>query len=164
MPSYLRRGAISEAIGKISSYKSNLANWKLNPNGKKPSMPNAGFIYPSMYRTVMYNQTGEYEAQIKVYVRNTWDWISVALRKSDMDYIYRHCKNRKMCAPTLQKRGKEWFLDYPFEEKVPLTKESMKNQTVVAVDLGIHTSATISVMRSDGTILGRHFCSFMASA
>ena len=101
MPSYLRRGAISEAIGKISSYKSSLSNWKLNPNGKKPSMPNAGFIYPSMYRTVMYNQTGEYEAQIKVYVRNTWDWISVALRKSDMDYIYRHCKNRKMCAPTL---------------------------------------------------------------
>ena len=160
MPSDLRRGAIREAIGKISSYKSNLANWKLNPNGKKPSMPNAGFIYPSMYRTVMYNQTGEYEAQIKVYVRNTWDWISVALRKSDMDYIYRHCKNRKMCAPTLQKRGKEWFLDFPFEEKVPLTKESMKNQTVVAVDLGIHTSATICVMRSDGTILGRHFCKF----
>ena len=156
-PSYLRRGAINEAIGKVSSYSSNLANWELNPNGREPSVPKAGFIYPTMYRTVMYNQTDEYKAQIKVYVRNTWDFIDVELRKSDMDYIKRHCNNRKMCAPVLQKRGKEWFLDFPFEEKVKLTNEDIKNQTVVAVDLGINTPATISVMRKDGTILGRHF-------
>lgn len=158
MPSYLRRGAINEAIGKISSYRSNLANWECNPNGKAPSVPKAGFVFPSMYRTVMYNQTGDYEAQIKVYIRNTWDWITIDLRKSDMDYIYRRCKNRKACAPTLQKRGKEWFLDFPFEEKVKLCDTVVFDQTVVAVDLGINTAATISVMRSDGTILGRHFC------
>lgn len=105
MPSYLRRGAINEAIGKISSYRSNLANWENNPNEKAPSVPKAGFVFPSMYRTVMYNQTDDYEAQIKVYIRNTWDWIAVDLRKSDMNYINRHCKNRKQCAPTLQKRG-----------------------------------------------------------
>ena len=158
MPSYLRRGAINEAIGKISSYRSNLANWKNNPNGIAPSVPKAGYVFPSMYRTVMYNQTQDYEAQIKVYIRNTWDWISVALRKTDMDYIYRHCQNRKKCAPTLQKRGKEWFLDFAFEEKVTLGDTVIYDQTVVAVDLGINTAATISVMRSDGTILGRHFC------
>ena len=28
LPSYLRRSAISDAIGKVSSYKSNLKNWK----------------------------------------------------------------------------------------------------------------------------------------
>lgn len=160
MPSYLRRGAISEAIGKVSSYRSNLANWELNPNGKKPSIPKAGYVFPSMYRTVMYNQTDTYEAQIKVYIRNTWDWITVQLRKSDMDYINRRCKERKQCAPTLQKRGKEWFLDFPFEENVKLCKTNIKDQTVVAVDLGINSAATISVMRSDGTILGRHFCKF----
>ncbi|MEE1305376.1 MAG: transposase [Agathobacter sp.] len=160
MPSYLRRGAINEAIGKISSYRSNLANWELNPNGKKPSIPKAGYVFPSMYRTVMYNQTDTYEAQIKVYIRNTWDWITVQLRKSDMDYINRRCKERKQCAPTLQKRGKEWFLDFPFEENVKLCKTNIKDQTVVAVDLGINSAATISVMRSDGTILGRHFCKF----
>lgn len=33
-PCYLRRGAISEAIGKVSSYKSNFASWKANPQGK----------------------------------------------------------------------------------------------------------------------------------
>ena len=158
MPSYLRRGAINEAIGKVSSYRSNLANWNENPNGRKPSMPKAGFVFPSMYRTVMYKQTDDYKAQLKVYIRNTWDWITIDLRKSDMDYINRHCKNRKKCVPTLQKRGKEWFLDFPFKEKVELCDSDIHNQTVVAVDLGINTAATISVMRSDGAILGRHFC------
>ena len=158
MPSYLRRGAISEAIGKVSSYKSNLANWNKNPIGKEPSVPKAGLVFPSMYRTVMYNQTDDYRAQLKVYVRNTWDWITVDLRKSDMDYIVRHCKERKQCAPTLQKRGREWFLDFPFEEKVTLNDSNINDQTIAAVDLGINTAATISVMRSDGTILGRHFC------
>ena len=158
MPSYLRRSAINEAIGKVSSYKANLANWETDPVGRKPSEPKAGYVFPSMYRTGMYNQTGEYTAQLKVYVRNTWDWITVDLRKSDMDYIYRRCNGRKQCAPTLQKRGKEWFLDFPFEEKVKLADIPVHEQTIVAVDLGINTAATISVMRSDGTILGRHFC------
>ena len=158
MPSYMRRGAINEAIGKVSSYKSNLANWIENPVGKKPSYPKAGYVFPSMYRTVMYNQTDDYAAQIKVYVHNTWDWITVDLRKTDMDYIYRYCKNRKQCAPTLQKRGKEWFLDFPFEESTTLKEVSIYDNTIVSVDLGINTAATISVMRSDGTILGRHFC------
>ena len=158
IPSYLRRSAISEAIGKVSSYKSNLANWKSNPIGREPSIPKAGYVFPSMYRTVMYNQVDDYKAQLKVYIRNTWDWITVDLRKSDMDYIARHCKDRKQCAPTLQKRGKEWFLDFPFEENVKLCDTVVYDQTIVAVDLGINTAATISVMRSDGTILGRHFC------
>lgn len=158
MPSYLRRGAISEAVGKVSSYHSNLANWEEKPDGRAPSYPKAGYVYPSMYRTVMYNQIDDYRAQLKVYVRNTWDWIMVDLCKSDMDYIARHCKSRKQCAPTLQKRGKEWFLDFPFEENVKLCDTVVYDQTIVAVDLGINTAATISVMRSDGTILGRHFC------
>lgn len=158
MPSYLRRGAISEAVGKVSSYRSNLANWEEKPDGRAPSYPKAGYVYPSMYRTVMYNQIDDYRAQLKVYVRNTWDWITVDLCKSDMDYIARHCKSRKQCAPTLQKRGKEWFLDFPFEENVKLCDTVVYDQTIVAVDLGINTAATISVMRSNGTILGRHFC------
>ncbi|MCR5747325.1 MAG: transposase [Lachnospiraceae bacterium] len=158
MPSYMRRGAINEAMGKVSSYKSNLANWQSNPLGKEPSYPTAGHAFPSMYRTVMYNQTDDYTAQIKVYIRNTWDWITIDLKKTDMDYIYRRCADRKQCAPTLQKRGKEWFLDFPFEENVKLTDTSIYEQTIVAVDLGINTAATVSVMHSDGTILGRHFC------
>ena len=72
-PSYLRRGAINEAIGKVSSYKSNLANWEsadIKTRGRKPSFPKAGYVYPCMYRTVMFEQTDTYEAKLKVFVRN----------------------------------------------------------------------------------------------
>ena len=159
-PSYLRRGAINEAIGKVSSYKSNLCNWEnsdIKTRGRKPSYPKAGYVYPCLYKTVMYEETGTYEAKIKVYIRNTWDWIYVQLRKSDVDYINRRCKSRKKCAPTLQKRGSKWFLDFPFEERNELTDTGVFEQTIVAVDLGINSAATISVMKSDGTVIGRHF-------
>ena len=159
-PSYLRRGAINEAIGKVSSYKSNLYNWEnsdIKTRGRKPSYPKAGYVYPCLYKTVMYEEIGTYGAKIKVYIRNTWDWIYVQLRKSDVDYINRRCKSRKKCAPTLQKRGSKWFLDFPFEERTELTDTGVFEQTIVAVDLGINSAATISVMKSDGTVIGRHF-------
>ena len=47
-PSYLRRGAINDAIGKVSSYKSNLRNWETSDEktrGRKPAYPKAGYIY-----------------------------------------------------------------------------------------------------------------------
>lgn len=162
LPSYIRRSAISEALGKVSSYKSNLSNWEDNlveKVGKKPSLPVAGHIFPALYRDNMYKQTGTYEAKVKVYIRNTWDWLTVKLRKSDVNYINRHCQNRKHCVPALRKRGKEWFLDFPFEENVKLNDTNVKDRTIVAVDLGVNTAATVSVMRSDGTILERGFCS-----
>ena len=67
MPSYIRRAAIYEAIGKVSSYKSNLANWESNPTGKIPTISNCGYVYPSLYRTEMYKLTDNYSAQIKIY-------------------------------------------------------------------------------------------------
>lgn len=160
MPCYLRRAAIAEAIGKVSSYKSNLLNWKASDKrerGLKPSLPKAGFCYPVFYRGNMYVRKNDYTAQIKVFRNNTWDWITVQLRKSDVDYILHHCKNLKECAPTLQKRGKCWYLDFAFERNVKLVNTPVKEQTILAVDLGINSSATCSVLNSGGTVLGRHF-------
>ena len=161
-PSYLRRSAINEAIGKVSSYKSNFANWQnadKKMRGREPAEPKAGYVYPALYRDNCFVRTGTYTARLKVYIRNTWDWLDVELKKSDVDYIQRHCTNCKECAPTLQKRGKQWFLDVPFEEKVSLSSVCVEKQTIVAVDLGIHNACTCSVMRADGTILGRRFLS-----
>lgn len=158
MPTYLRRSAINESIGKVSTYKANMKIWKKDHRGRKPRLPIAGFIFPTMYDYNMYKETGEYSAKIKVYIRNTWDWVDIELRKSDIDYIKRHCSQRIKCVPTLRKRGKEWFLDFPFKEKAELKEINIEDQTVVAVDLGINNAATISVMQADGTILGRHFC------
>lgn len=159
MPSYYRRSAIAAAIGKVSSYKSNLARWEAHHSGKEPGTPKAGFTHPVLYRENMVKDAAgnEYAYQIKVYRHHTWEWITVTVRKSDKDYIRHHCASLRECAPTLLRRGKNWFLVFPFEEKTALSETDIYGQTIVAVDLGINTAAAISVMRADGTILGRYF-------
>jgi len=173
MPCYLRRAAINEAVGKVSSYRSNLARWEASESKKdirKPGYPKAGYVYPVLYRSNMYKgEVGSYTAQVKVFIRNTWDWITVTLRKSDVDYINRRCrpfedgegvmKSRSIGAPTLQKRYKKWYLDFPVTEVVTLTDVPAEEQTIAAVDLGINNACTLCIMRSDGTVLGREFLS-----
>ena len=156
-PSYLRRAAINEAIGKVSSYKSNLANWQENPQGKEPGMPRAGRIYPAMYRDNCFVRTGTYTARLKIFINGTWDWLNVELKKSDVDYIQRHCKNRKECSPTLQKRGKNWYLDFAFEEVVEIIDREITEQVIIGVDLGLNNACVCSAMKSDGTVIGRQF-------
>ena len=160
MPCYLRRAAISEAIGKVSSYESNLLNWELSDKherGERPSLPRAGYCYPTLYRDNMFIHNDDYTAQIKVFRNNTWDWVTVQLRKSDVDYILHHCKSLKECTPTLMKRGKQWYLDFPFKKKSRLKETPIMEQLILSVDLGINSSATCSVLNSGGTVLGRHF-------
>ena len=161
-PSYLRRAAIAEALGKVSSYRSNLANWEATDpekRGDKPSLPQTGFVYPAMYRSGMFVRTGMYQAALKVFIRNTWDWVLMDLRKSDVDYIKHHCTNYKECVPTLQKRGKKWFLDFVFQTAVKLPEVSIKNTRILAVDLGLNSACTCSIMTPEGAVLGREFLS-----
>lgn len=160
MPVYLRRAAINEAIGKVSSYKSNLSNWEhedKRTRGKQPTFTKIGNIYPVLYKSNMFIRVDDYKAKIKVYRNNTWDWIEVQLRKSDVDYIKNHCCNLKECSPTLQKRGKQWYLDFAFKQTVKFNNVPIRKQTILAVDLGINSSATCSIMNSDGAVLGRKF-------
>ena len=97
------------------------------------------------------NTTDRYTVRIKVFIRNTWDWTEVKLRKSDMDYIAKYCPLRKACVPTLRRRGKNWSLDFPFEEERKLTDTPIREQTIVSVDLGINNACVCSVMTSEGT-------------
>jgi IS605 OrfB family transposase len=159
-PCYLRRAAINEALGMVSSYKSNHAIWENSDpriRDSEPSRPKVGHCYPVLYRYNMFVRKDDLVAQIKVFRNNTWDWITVQLRKTDVDYITHHCSNMKECAPVLHKRGKQWFLDFAFKKIVTLKDRSVWEQTIVAVDLGLNNACTCSVMRYDGTVLGRRF-------
>jgi len=170
-PSYLRRAAITDAIGKITVYQSRLLLWKeeqerIKKEGGKAKVPNpgrptAGFSYPVMYRGNCYIRTGDYTASLKIYNKNktAWDWLDVEFKKTDADYILRHCAERKECAPTLRRRGKNWYLDFAFEEKVELGEKPVAEQTAVGVDLGLHNDCACVVMKPDGTILGRRILS-----
>ena len=157
-PSYLRRAAIAEAIGDVSSYKSNYENWTVEKNGNPPSKPKAGYTFPCLYKGDCFLRIDNYTAKIKVFIRNTWDWIIIKFKKDDVDYILRHCAMRKALSPTLRCQGKEWFLDFSFQEKANLSDTETLERRIIAVDLGINTPATISIMQVDGTILDRKFC------
>lgn len=76
-PSYLRRAAIAEALGAVSSYLSRLENWEKEDSkvrGRKPGLPKAGFASPAFYKDNCYVRLSDYTARVKVWVRNTWDW------------------------------------------------------------------------------------------
>ena len=155
LPSYIRRSAISEAVGKVESYQGNLRRWEKEKNGKAPGKPEAGYTYPVLYRKNMYERTGEYTARIKVWIRNTWDWMDIRFRKSDADYIARHCSDRMTFSPTVIRKGKQWFLQFSFSENVSLGEKEIQKQVILAVDLGINNACACSAMKYDGTVVGR---------
>lgn len=161
-PCYLRRAAIQEALGLYSAYREKLEAWEKDPAGRKPSLCWAGRMMPAMYRDNMYVRTGEYTAKVKVFIRNTWDWLEVGLRKSDVDYISRHCAGRRECVPTLQKSGKQWFLIFSFKEEQTLHTKPAKMQRVLSVDVGLNNACTVTAMETDGTVTGMAFLSLPA--
>ena len=158
-PSYLRRVAIKAAYGQVSSYQTRLAQWKAKPGqkGRQPGLPKAGRSFPVMYRDNTFIRAGRNSVKLKVRIRNTWDWVDVELDKHDVDYIALHCAARNELSPALRKRGKKWYLDFSFEEKVILKKVSLDTQLVLGVDLGINNACVCSVMDPKGTIIGRRF-------
>ena len=77
-----------------------------------------------------------------------------------MEYLRKNWSGEKASAPTLEKRHRKYFLRFSYTEDVILTKIPVKEQIVCSVDLGINTDAVCTIMRSDGTVLGRKFINF----
>ena len=156
-----------EALGKVSSYRSNLANWEAAESakrGKQPSLPQVGYVYPAMYRSGMFVCTEMYRATVNVFIRNTWDWVLVDFRKSDADYILRRRKNCKECVLALQKRGKKWFLDFVFQTSAKLPDVPIKDTSILAVDLGLNSACTCSIMTRSARSSERNFFPFRENA
>ena len=157
MPAYFRRSAINTATGAYSSYYSNLQNWKENPVGKEPTLQLDRNVMPTLYNGGVYIRNDESHAQIKIFHKNDWVWLNVELKNQDVKYIQRHCKLKKEYVPALKKEGKRWYLVFPFSDDVKLQKANIQDQVICAVDLGINNNATCSIMRSNGTVVGRKF-------
>ena len=165
-PSYLRRSAISDAIGIVSSYHSNLENYKTEryntiSNGKKfkkktPILQLKHFKCPALYKGNMFNIIDRTHAQIKVYKNNDWVWFTITLREQDIKYIEKNC-NSKGFSPLLISKGNNYYLQFSFQNDVKLNKTKLEDQIIIAVDLGINHSAACCAMRSNGTVIGRKF-------
>lgn len=157
MPCYLRRAAIAQAIGSYSSWFSNHENWKKNPEGKEPKLHLDRHTMPAFYKGNMYKRISDDTAKIKIYYRNDWVWQTVHFRKQDVKYIQRHCSTMQECSPVLVHKGKCWYLNFAFKQKVELNKTDIQKQKVCAVDLGLNNDAVCSVMDAEGTVIARRF-------
>lgn len=162
MPSYLRFSVINTALGYLSSYHSNLNNWEVsNNNSKAPALQIRLNKLPTFYKGNMYLDNCEGDAvRLKLFINKDWNWVEVKLKHTDVVSIQKHMINAKMSVPTLEKKNKKWFLRFAFEEKVELSKTKLEEQRILAVDLGINTDATCSVMNVEGAILTREFINF----
>ena len=59
----------------------------------------------------------------------------------------------------MEKRHRKYFLRFSYTEDVLLTNAPVKEQIICSVDLELNTDTVYTIMRSDGTVLGRKFIS-----
>ena len=162
MPSYLRRAVIQEALGSVSSYRSNHANWeKDGRQGKEPKLQAEHLAMPTFYNKEMYCASDDpCAAYLKLFFNNDWVWVKVRLRGTDVRYLKRYWQHCKPSAPTLEKRYGKYYLHFAFTEEVKLSETPVTNQRICAVDLGLNSDAVCSIMSADGTVLARKFINF----
>lgn len=163
-PSYLRRDVRNAALGILYSYHSNLNNWESSgKKGNKPVLQKNHYAMPVFFRGNMY-QTAESDTscKLKIFKDNDWIWVTVNLKKTDVDYLKKYWLHLQPSAPKLEKKHKKWFLRFSYEEDVELSKEPVEGQIVCTVDLGINTDAVCSIMTADGTVAARKFINFAA--
>jgi IS605 OrfB family transposase len=164
-PSYLRRCVIADALGIVNSYRSSLENYKKEryetiSSGKKfkkkaPTLNKNHFKCPTLYKGNMYEPLTNNKANIKIYNGSDWVWLTVNLRNQDIKYINK-CKGTQM-SPVLLKQNNKYYLQYCYEEKVKLKNTKLKEQKILATDLGLNHSAVCSLMHYDGTVTKRFF-------
>ena len=162
MPSYFRRAVIKTVLGHVSSYHSNLDNWVNRGKVGNPSRLSVSLNKsPIFYNKRMFDYTNsDTYFRLKLFYDNDWKWLNVKIKKTDVNYIIKHCNLLTISCPTLERRNKKWFLRFTFEDRIELSNIDLQDRKILAVDLGMNTDAVCSVMKVDGTILARKFINF----
>lgn len=162
LPAYFRRAVVSNAIGHLSSYYSQVDNWTQNgKQGNKPTLTMRLNKLPVFYNRDMFRNTHKTNIiQLKLFIDNDWKWVDAKLKPTDIKYVLKHCNMATISSPTLERKNKRWFLRFCFEDNVKLLDIPLEDRKILSVDMGINTDAVCSVMTSNGTILARKFINF----
>lgn len=160
-PTYLRRSVTATALGIVSSYRSNLANWEKDSKGQAPQLSLTHYAYPAYYKNNLFRNFDPIKQIIELKVFKNGDWIYEVykLKTSDCRYYQTHLSNKKQSTPIIQKKGCRFYATFSYEENVQLVSEESISK-ICAVDLGLNTDATCSIMDKDGTVYARKFISF----
>ena len=160
-PSYLRRAVLNDAIGIVSSYRSNLANWEMEPKGEVPKLSSNHYAYPAYYKNNLFRNFDPacQTIELKVFKNGDWMYEIYQLKTSDCTYYQTHLTGKKQNVPIIQKKGRRFYATFSYEENVSLIPEEFIRK-ICAVDLGLGIDATCSIMDQDGTVYARTFISF----
>ena len=169
-PSYLRRAVINRALGIVCSYRSNLVNWEekkaeLEAKGEKMSQRPCLNIYhfdcPAYYKNNLFRNFDPIHKtiELKVFKNDDWVYEVYQLKTSDCTYYQTYLIGKKQNVPIIQKKGRRFYATFSYEENVSLIPEASIRK-ICAVDLGLNTDATCSIMDQDGTVYARKSISF----
>ena len=161
LPTYLRRSAIAKTLGIVSSYRSNLENWEQNRKGQAPKLSLTHYAYPAYYKGNLFRNFDPVRQSIELKVFKNGDWVYEVyhLKTSDCTYYQTYLTGKKQNVPIIQKKGRRFYATFSYEEETRLIPEESIHK-VCAVDLGLGTDATCSIMDKDGTVHARKFISF----
>lgn len=160
-PSYLRRSATAKALGIVSSYRSNLENWEQHRKGQAPQLSLTHYTYPAYYKRDLFRNFDPIRQtiELKVFKNNDWVFETYKLKTSDCTYYQRYLAGKKQNVPIIQKKGRRFYATFSYEEETTLIPEKSIDK-ICAIDLGLNTDATCSIMDKDGTVYARKFISF----
>ena len=155
-PSYYRRGAIQFAIGQVSSFVSRYRTWQSGTRKRKDAGPpvlNADCgTYPPLYKGQCIKFAPDYmSAEIKVFTGSDWIWITVGITSHRQRHLV---KTNTRKSPYLIVNARSCHLSVPFQFKTPKLKDI---ESILAIDLGVNCTATVSVVNFDGTVSHREF-------
>lgn len=152
-PSYLRRAAIEFVKGQVSSYLTRYREWQSGVRKRRDAKPpvfnvDAG-CYPALYK----GQLVKFDAHllvawIKVWNGSDWVWADMPITSKRQRHLTGSIKS-----PYLVISEKRCHLAVPFGIVPP----KWETDVVCAVDVGINTLATASIVCPDGTVLARKF-------
>lgn len=156
-PAYLRRTAIRVAVGQVSSFVTRYGSWQSGRRKRQDANPprrtTTSAAHPALYRGQSIKFDVDYQtASIKVWNGTDWVWTDIPITRKR----HRHeAPINKALSPLLVTMGNRTCLAIPFE--IPKIVQPTLGAPVCAVDLGIHTTATASIVHSDGTVTARRF-------
>ena len=151
-PSYLRRAAIEFARGQVESFITRYDEWLDNPHrkGARPPRlnPESG-CYPVLYRGQLIKYEEDGSVSLKLFNGKEWAWMRAQVRGRGK----RHMKGALKSPGLITRKGK-FALSVPIECVV---HDLASQGKVCAVDMGINTLATASIVSADGTVAGQRF-------
>lgn len=165
-PSYLRRAATMAAQGAVSSFLTRYRAWQGGDRKMRSARPPTwgGFAgYPVLYAAkggagaMVKIKTNL--AQVKLYSKKTksWTWHNTKIISRGK----RHTGAKAILSPTLMLKRNKLSLVVPME--IPRVKKQTSSrripERVCAVDLGINSYATCSIIDENGSVIAREFLS-----